>query len=494
MLNIPNFKNYTLQSEKHSNKNENFFLNKLNSTKFNETKHTYSSIDNRTTNYRTGFNITTKNENTITSTKENLPTKKTDYENNNKKNDNKIFKINEDMGNEKDKEKIINQSTLNKIPSNKNLRSTITSLKSSLKTNNKLIESNNDLIKLNQSKYNEDKDKEKERFITDNNLNENEKNNSLLDSSKFESRKDINTKLSILNKISKNKQSNNNINETNNANNNGNYNSNKHQTNVSIPLYKKSSKNAFFPKIKNSNQELSNNLDFKKSSSNNFNFNKTFLSTSSSGLDYNPNLKKFSLMRIDNQNGDFFKTQFLDKKSSLLEKRSTFFSTLMSGFKDIERETTDINVNLTESVGLINDDIQKYRKKDKYVKEFNFDVKNENDVFLYGKNGEGYYMSNSKVINESELIKGIKSENVFKHRVFFNNRYNFGKKEENVEVFNSLNKQTEDNFNKVNEYLTEIEEIKLRSIKNIEAYQYKVYMESLMEHKELEDNDEDINY
>ena len=166
----------------------------------------------------------------------------------------------------------------------------------------------------------------------------------------------------------------------------------------------------------------------------------------------------------------------------------------MSGFKDIEREMTDINVNLTESVGLINDDIQKYRKKDKYVKEFNFDVKNENDVFLYGKNGEGYYMSNSKVINESELIKGIKSENVFKHRVFFNNRYNFGKKEENVEVFNSLNKQTEDNFNKVNEYLTEIEEIKLRSIKKIEAYQYKVYMESLMEHKELEDNDEDINY
>jgi len=213
-------------------------------------------------------------------------------------------------------------------------------------------------------------------------------------------------------------------------------------------------------------------------------FNKTFHSNSLGSkknffFNSTSNLNNYD----NNSNSDFFSTQIFDFKTNQGRKRA--LPHLMKGFASIENIMTDIKSNFKVALKELDDGIDNSEKhKNKYVKEFDVDSENTNDVFLYGDNGEGYYMSNQKVMKESELLKNMKSENIFKHKKFFRHRFDLETKGLEQIIENGLNRGTESRFKRVEDYLKETEEMKKRAIKHIEQHQFKMKMEALNENSQ----------
>lgn len=443
--NLINPKKFTIINNKNpenNKRNNSFFSKGYNSTRLNETnKQTnYSSIDNRTTVYKTGYNSTNKNFD-VTMMKSTI---------------NVINEINEDK--EKNSEKNFN----------KNLGSTLSSLKS------KKFEGN-----FNDTKFNSKPEKEKEIFSNNNSIIE--ENNDAI-KNKFE-KVESSRKINILNLKKKSATISIKSGDENLIKNHSTFIGDK---NSAIKIKKRQTKQSssmFIKNLENSNKKE------------NANFNKTFLSTSSSGIEYQPHLlHKINLLR--HSQNDFFTTQthvFKNKnKNNSTERNRIFLPSLMSGVNDIEKEMTDINVNLSQAVKEINKQIGS-KKEDKYEKEFTVENRINDDVFLYGKNGTGYYTSKKIKMNDTEILKKIDCENLLKHQKFFNKRFDLEQKKK-VESKQVFGRNTENNFRKVLNYLKDTEELKLRAIKTIENHQLKNLMEALKENKELEDEENDDSY
>ncbi len=112
----------------------------------------------------------------------------------------------------------------------------------------------------------------------------------------------------------------------------------------------------------------------------------------------------------------------------------------------------------------------------KYVKEFDFSV-DLNDVFLYGKNGEGYYMNNQKVFKEAQILNKIPCENILKHKKFLSERFELKTIKEiklsNI-ISDGLSKYAHQNFKKVNDYLKDTEYLKVTNLKEIDKFKLKI--------------------
>ena len=93
-----------------------------------------------------------------------------------------------------------------------------------------------------------------------------------------------------------------------------------------------------------------------------------------------------------------------------------------------------------------------------------------------------------KQLSEEELELKRENDRERKRK----SRANGGVEKKEEEIKNGFASKTEENFNKVEKFLTDTEDIKIKSIKNIEAHQLKNYMESLIENQELEDTEVDV--
>jgi hypothetical protein len=496
--------NNNIQSNNNNNRNNNqrynsFFSNDNNNNGSNKLIETnrrtnFSGIDYRTTNYKTGFNNSTMKNFDMTLLKSTINIiKEIKEEDKQKEKD-----IEKDKEKEKENSNDKEEKNFSKIISNKNIRSTMSSFK---------------------SKKFEDKEKEKEK--------ERDINISILSNSKIfidEDKKELQNqeKFLILEKL-KNKKSKNNSIVNNITNNNEDDQQSLNQSskflNLNTTMRKKSNRPTgksfksmhIIDDLNINEKDKEKNLNIERTSKKILNFNKTFLSTSSSGSEYQLNLlNKMNLIGLNSMNSsDFFATQFSNftsqnnnqknngKKS---EKKKISLPALMSGFNELEKQSTDIKVNLSQAINEIDRDIELGSKyKDKYKKEVSIDFNSDLDVFIYGENGSGYYMSNKKVFDNSEFIKKIDCDNVLRNKKFFMERLNMCDKKNDKEekINNGLGRHTEENFNKVFNLIEETDEIKMRSIKKIENYQMKVYLEALKENQELEDMDnemEDDNY
>jgi len=186
---------------------------------------------------------------------------------------------------------------------------------------------------------------------------------------------------------------------------------------------------------------------------------------------------------------DFFDTQVLDFKT--LDSKKTLLPHLIKNFNSIESEVTEIKVNLSKTIKGVQTNIDNLDiNKNKYQKEIKLNNQNENDmnVFLYGVNGEGYYMSNRKIMKEAEMLKRIKSENILKHKKFFKNRFGLKDNEVKIEIIeNGLNNETENKFKQVVDYLYDTEEMKKRAIINIDNLIMKNKMEAVNEKSDEDD-------
>ena len=139
----------------------------------------------------------------------------------------------------------------------------------------------------------------------------------------------------------------------------------------------------------------------------------------------------------------------------------------------------------------MDDSIEKGEKhKSKNDREFIGEAENTNDLFLYLNNGEGYYMSNQKIMKEAVILKGIKSENIFKHKRFFSKRFNLYDKDKETLIENGLSRGTETKFKMVEGYLDQTEDMKKCAIKHIEMHQMKIKMEALNKNRHEETGDD----
>lgn len=241
----------------------------------------------------------------------------------------------------------------------------------------------------------------------------------------------------------------------------------------------------------NNNKNINININTNTNNLNSMSFNKTFHSNSirslSNNINNNKNNTKNSLNNSNNKsnnnntNFDFFSTQVFDFKSSAAA-RKRLLPHLIQGFKSIENQMTDIKSNLSKAIKDLDGSIENGEKhKSKNNREFASETENTNDVFLYGNNGEGYYMSNQKIMKEASILKSMKSENIFKHKRFFRTRFNLDDTSKETFIENGLSRGTETKFKKIEEYLDETEDMKKRAIKHIELHQMKVRMEALNE-------------
>lgn len=145
----------------------------------------------------------------------------------------------------------------------------------------------------------------------------------------------------------------------------------------------------------------------------------------------------------------------------------------------LEKETQQIN----DEINKISDNIDNVidssvpNKQKKFKEEINFNL-NLNDVFLYGNNGEGYYMSNLNVFKEADILKRLQSEHLLRHKKFFFQRFDLNNKGDakSPETFSEndiLRSQTLVNFKKIADFLKETEELKKKNINEINNFQAK---------------------
>ena len=79
------------------------------------------------------------------------------------------------------------------------------------------------------------------------------------------------------------------------------------------------------------------------------------------------NINNFNMQNINNKN--FFN----NNNSKIRERRKLFLPSLINNFKDIEKNMSEININLSQAVNEIDSEIENGIKyKDKYKKEFHF--------------------------------------------------------------------------------------------------------------------------
>jgi len=194
-----------------------------------------------------------------------------------------------------------------------------------------------------------------------------------------------------------------------------------------------------------------------------------------------------------NTNVDFFSTQLFDFKSSAAKKR--LLPHLIQGFKTIESQMTNIKTSLSKAIKDLDDSIDKgeKRKNNNNGNEFAGENVNANDVFIYGNNGEGYYMSNQKIMKEATILNSMKSENIFKHKKFFCKRFDLIDRDKETFIENGLSRGTEKKFKIIEEYLDQTEDMKKRAIKHIEMHQMKMRMEVLNENSSEEDSGNELD-
>ena len=242
------------------------------------------------------------------------------------------------------------------------------------------------------------------------------------------------------------------------------------------------------PNILNENSNHDPNLTI---NSNHLNFNKTFHSNSQRNSFSNKHLLN-NTARSNVNGNDFFSAQLLNFSNTTAKKR--LLPHLIKGFKSIESDMTDIKTNLSKAIKQMDDSIEHCEKhKSKHNREFADETENTNDVFLYGNNGQGYYMSNQKIMVEASILNRMKCENIFKHKRFFSQRFNLKSNDQETVIGNGLSFGTEKKFKKIEEYLDETEEMKKRAIKHIKNHQMKVRMEALNENSD-EDILDDVNF
>lgn len=248
----------------------------------------------------------------------------------------------------------------------------------------------------------------------------------------------------------------------------------------------------------NSTSKLfSNFINENKIKISNFEQNEKDLDTSSSVNSLYPNdnnieeeNKKNSKNLLKGNQLNFFSTQIGNFGDFKNKKR--IFPHLLQGCKSIENESSDIKGNLAGAVKGLNDSINNGKSKKK-IKDKEFDLEfNNNDVFLYGANGQGYYMNNQKVFKESDILKKLESVNIHKNREFFVKRFDLENRVEEA-IGNGLSKDTEKKFKKIEDWLKITEEMKIRAMKNIEMHQMKNNIDEDEEEEEIKRYSDDEN-
>jgi len=150
---------------------------------------------------------------------------------------------------------------------------------------------------------------------------------------------------------------------------------------------------------------------------------------------------------------------------------------LIGGIENIANESSDINNDLQKTIKKRSEELQKSpMKSKKYEKEFDLEL-NLNDVFLYGNNGEGYYMNNEKVFKDAKILNKTPCENILKHRKFFSDRFDLKSLEklraEKI-ISDGLSTYSRENFIKITDFLKETEELKKKNLKEIKKFKTKV--------------------
>lgn len=220
-------------------------------------------------------------------------------------------------------------------------------------------------------------------------------------------------------------------------------------------------------------------------------------------IQYDSTLNFFNsnnIINSKNQIPSTYQTEVPDHVANLNENFSYMFSTmnmesiktkpvdfvkeafpqLIDNILSLQKESKGIRKEMKKTVEKGNKELAKSPLKlnnQKYVKE-NFDFElNLNDVFLYGANGEGYYMNNEKVFKEGKILKKIPSENILKHKKFFSQRFEL-KKPKKPEypsgADDGLSLLAVQNFKKVSEFLDETENLKKKSINDIRKFKLRV--------------------